>query len=84
MITNIERSIERIKRRLRAEGVAEGMAKGIAKGMAKGMAKGRVEEKRALAKKLLSRGMAVEEVAELTELSVDEVRRLMTDSGKMS
>ncbi|PDO09572.1 MAG: hypothetical protein BLM47_11745 [Candidatus Reconcilbacillus cellulovorans] len=76
MITNIERSIERIKRRLRAEGVAEGMAKG--------MAKGRVEEKRALAKKLLSRGMAVEEVAELTELSVDEVRRLMTDSGKMS
>ena|GEM_PF-740877 len=29
-----------------------------------------------MAKKLLSRGRSAEEVAELTELSIDEVRRL--------
>ena len=75
MITNIERSIERIKRRLRAEARAEGWAEGLAQGMAKG----RVEERRVMARKLLMRGMAVEEVAELTELSVDEVRRLKMD-----
>jgi len=75
MITNIERSIERIKKRLRAEARAEGWAEGLAQGMAKG----RVEERRVMARKLLMRGMAVEEVAELTELSVDEVRRLKMD-----
>ena len=88
MITNIERSIDRIKRRLRAEaraegraeGLAEGHAEGLAQGMAKGRVEGRAEEKRALAKKLLLRGMAAEEVAELTELSIDEVSRLKQES----
>ena len=52
----------------RAEGRAEGMAKGMAEGMAKGMAEG---------KRLLNMGLDMEQVAQGTGLSIEEVRKLL-------
>ena len=41
-----------------------------------GRVEGRVEEKKATAKKLLLKGMSIDEVAEITGLSKDDIRSL--------
>ena len=56
------------------EGKAEGIAAGIAAGEAKGKAEGKVEERYQIAKKLLLKNMSIEEIADITGLSVDEIR----------
>jgi predicted transposase/invertase (TIGR01784 family) len=55
----------------------EGIQQGMEKGMEKGIEKGREEEKREIAKKLLQRGMDVDQVAEISELPLDEVKKLV-------
>lgn len=61
-----------------AQGIEKGMAQGIEKGMAqgieKGMAQGALREKLFLAKKLLDKGLSLQEVSELTNLPVDELQ----------
>lgn len=61
-----------------AQGIKKGMAQGIEKGMAqgieKGMAQGALREKLFLAKKLLDKGLSLQEVSELTNLPVDELQ----------
>ena len=61
-----------------AQGIEKGMAQGIEKGMAqgieKGMAQGALREKLFLAKKLLDKGLSLQEVSELTNLLVDELQ----------
>ena len=61
-----------------AQGIDKGMAQGIEKGMAqgieKGMAQGALREKLFLAKKLLDKGLSLQEVSELTNLPVDELQ----------
>ena len=57
----------------RAEGRAEGMAEGIAKGMAEGKTKAIIET----AKRLLNMGLDMEQVAQGTGLSIEEVRKLL-------
>ena len=62
----------------RAEGLAEGEAKGRAEGRAEGEAKGRaeglVEASFAIADKMLANGMPIDAVAEMTGLSVEELK----------
>lgn len=57
----------------RAEGRAEGMAEGMAKGMAEGKTKAIIET----AKRLLNMGLDMEQVAQGTGLSIEEVRKLL-------
>ena len=63
------------------EGMEKGMEKGLQQGMEKGLAKGRAEEHQKLlaaAKAMLvKRGMSVEDVCELTGLTVEEVSGLI-------
>ena len=56
----------------RQEAIEEGLAEGLAKGLAEGLAKGRAE----MATKLLAKGMSVEDIAEVTEMSIDEILNL--------
>jgi len=59
-----------------AEGLAEGRAKGLAEGLAEGHAKGRDERSIEIARKMKAKGKSVEEIAELTDLSVEEIESL--------
>ena len=59
----------------RAEGEAKGRAEGEAKGRAEGEAKGRADTVR----RMLARGLSPEQIAEYTDLSLDEVKRLMAE-----
>ena len=58
------------------EGRAEGRAEGLAEGIEKGLDKGMLQEKLNTAKKLLQKGMALSEVAEITGLSPEEIEGL--------
>ena len=60
----------------RAEGRAEGMKQGRAEGHAEGRAEGRAEEKKAIAKQFLAMGLTVEQVAQGSGLSIEEVKGL--------
>lgn len=57
----------------------EGEAKGEARGKAEGEAKGKAETTRKLAINLLRIGMNLEQIAEVTELSVEQVRALQQE-----
>ncbi len=57
----------------RAKGLAEGREKGLAEGREKGLAEGRAEEKKAMARKMLSAGISKGQVAEITGLSVENL-----------
>ena len=50
----------------------EAIEEGLAEGLAKGLAKGRAE----MATKLLAKGMSVEDIAEVTEMPIDEILNL--------
>ena len=57
----------------------EGEAKGIAKGEAKGEAKGIAETTKKLALNLLRIGMSLEQISEVTELSLEQVQTLQKE-----
>ena len=62
------------------EGLAEGRAEGRAEGLAEGKAEGLIQGSRSkaldIAKKLLTLGMSVDEVAKLVDLSADEITNI--------
>ena len=60
----------------RDEGAAEGLEKGLAEGRAEGRAEGLAEGRIEIAKKLLAMGLTVEQVAEATGLTKDEIATL--------
>ena len=60
----------------RAEGRAAGLEEGRAAGLEEGRAEGLEEGKQAIARKMKERGMAIDVIAEMTELSPEEVGRL--------
>ena len=51
----------------------DGYAKGLAEGLAEGIKRRKVE----IARKMLQRGMAVEEVAELMDMTVQEIKKIL-------
>ena len=55
-----------------AKGMAKGMAEGEAKGRAEGMAQGRADT----ARRMLARGLSPEQIAEYTDLSLDEIKMI--------
>ena len=64
---------------LRDEAHAEGKAEGLAEGKAEGLAEGKAEEKTATAKRLLSMGLSVEDIAKATSLSVEQVEAIKAE-----
>ena len=62
----------------RREGRAEGRIEGKAEGRVEGKAEGRVEEKLATAKRLLSMGLTIQDIAKATALSVEQIEEIMT------
>jgi len=60
------------------DGMAIGEKKGRAEGEAIGMEKGRAEERISMARNLLAMGvLTIEQIAQATGLSVDEIERLL-------
>lgn len=59
------------------KGMAEGRAEGRAEGMAEGMAEGKTKAIIETAKRLLNMGLDMEQVAQGTGLSIEEVRKLL-------
>ncbi|MBQ3690243.1 MAG: hypothetical protein II937_10365, partial [Bacteroidales bacterium] len=61
----------------RAEGLVKGRAEGLAKGRAEGLAEGAKQKSVDMARKLKLRGlMSVEEIAEITDLTIDEIQKI--------
>ena len=60
-----------------ADGIAKGKTEGMAEGLTKGMAKGRAEGLALIVNTLSSKGMTAEEIAELTDLQLAEVKELL-------
>lgn len=56
----------------------EGRVEGRAEGRVEGKAEGRVEEKLATAKRLLSMGLTIQDIAKATKLSVEQIEEIMT------
>lgn len=64
---------------LRDEAHAEGKAEGLAEGKAEGLAEGKAKEKTATAKRLLSMGLSVEDIAKATSLSIEQVEAIKAE-----
>ncbi|WP_347712161.1 hypothetical protein [uncultured Fretibacterium sp.] len=59
----------------------EATARGMAEGMAEGVAKGRLEGRLETARRMLAHGLAPEQIAEYTDLSLDEIEGLTARDG---
>ena len=62
-----------------AEGLAEGRAEGRAEGLAEGRAEGQAESRLEVARKMLSKGLDVKEIAEFTDLTVEAIEKLKSE-----
>ena len=59
------------------DGYAEGYAKGFAEGFVEGFAEGIEFRKVEIARKMLQRGMAVDDVAEVMDMTIQEIKEMM-------
>ncbi len=70
--TMLRKTVEKMKKEIRLEGMQEGMQRGIEKGVQKGIREKSLETASALLKKKMS----AKEIAEITGLSVEEIKKL--------
>ena len=69
----------------RREGIAEGKEIGLAEGEAIGLAKGESKEKLATAKRMLAKGCySLDDIAELTNLSLADVEKLKEEQAEQA
>ena len=61
-----------------AEGRAVGRAEGRAEGMAEGIAEGRTEQRNEIITRLHSKGMSLEQISEMLDISLDEIQTILT------
>ena len=59
------------------KGIEQGIEKGIEKGIEQGIEKGRALEQRQLVARLQANGLTRKEIADLLQISLSEVRRLV-------
>ena len=57
-------------------GLEKGLEKGLAQGLAEGRAEGRTEAQLEMARKMLEAGMAVDQIVQFTDLTLQEVQSL--------
>lgn len=77
----MEELIERMKKDLeyrRAKAISEGRAQGIAQGITEGKATGKLEASIENAKKMLARNMTIEDISDITGLSIKEIKKIKT------
>ena len=60
----------------RAEGIQQGRAEGIQQGRAEGRAEGIIENQRENARRMKAKGYAIEDIAEITGLTVEQVSEI--------
>ena len=65
-------AMENLMNEVKAYSAAQGMAQGMAQGRAEGMAQGRADT----ARRMLARGLSPEQIAEYTDLSLDEIKTI--------
>lgn len=70
------RDIKNVEDHFRRVTLAEGLEKGLAEGRVKGRAEGQASKAREIAGKLLSIGLQLEQIAEVTGLSLEEISAL--------
>ena len=58
------------------KGLAQGLAEGRAEGRTEGRAEGRAEAQLEMARKMLEAGMAVDQIVQFTDLTLQEVQSL--------
>ena len=58
-------------------GYAEGYAKGLAEGLAESLAEGFKRRKVEIARKMLQRGIEADEVAEVMDMTIQEIKEMM-------
>ncbi len=58
-------------------GYAEGYAKGLAEGLAESLAEGIKRRKVEIARKMLRRGIEADEVAEVVDMTIQEIKEMM-------
>ena len=58
------------------KGMAKGLEEGIEKGIEQGIKKGIEQEKRMLAKRMKAKDMKIDEIAEITGLTKEEIEKL--------
>lgn len=63
----------------KVEGRAQGIAEGRAQGIAEGRAEGRADGIKQIAKKMRTAGQSLEEISQLTGISLDELKQLLVD-----
>ena len=56
----------------------EGLEQGMAQGLEQGFKRGRNEERLQLIRKMVSRGMTLELISEMTGLSIEEIETLLS------
>ena len=71
--------IQSYKNAAYADGREDGFDEGLAKGRAEGREEGREEERRLLVLRMLSNGMDIKSVSEMTGLSEDKINELISD-----
>ena len=64
--------LDKVEARGMAKGIAKGEARGIAKGEARGIAKGKADT----ARRMLMRGLLPEQIADYTDLPLEEIEAL--------
>ena len=74
--TKLEKYGERLKKEAMREGVKKGIEKGIEKGVQKGVQEGMHRKAIQTAKALLNKKMDIQEISEITGLSVEEIKSL--------
>ena len=76
------RKMSSVVEEILAEGRIEGLAEGLAEGLTKGRDEGVLEEKQATVRQLLQMGgFSLESIAEITRLSLDDVRAIAAKEG---
>ncbi|HFU4113109.1 TPA: Rpn family recombination-promoting nuclease/putative transposase [Streptococcus suis] len=71
----LESSYIRGRRRGKEEGRAEGLEEGLEKGLEKGLEEGGLQKSLDVAQKLLARGLGIEDVLEITGLTLEQLTR---------
>ena len=59
-----------------SEGLSDGISQGISQGIAQGISQGEHQKAIETAKKFLEMGISIEQVAQGTGLSIDEIQKL--------
>ena len=59
-----------------SEGLSDGISQGISQGIAQGISQGEHQKAIETAKKFLAMGISIEQVAQGTGLSIDEIQKL--------